>query len=162
MYSKSEKSSILSSLAVLPYEKQKAIYAAAHGDDLEQFSAIQGELLEEIRIERPSFSRELTLADIFSPIFVKPPYGNKRIAHQNGIFLLWGLDGSYYSEENKNTYSGDKEKYRYIKDGKKVIFYVPSKKKSSILKSLDRIGINKAYIYPEIDDVADYIKNALI
>lgn len=162
VYSKSEKSSILSSLAVLSHEKQRTIYSAAHGKDLKHFSAVQGELLEEIRIERPSFSRKLTLADISSPIFVKPPYGNKRIAHQNGIFLLWGLDSSYYGEESKNTYSGDKGKYRYTKSGKKVIFYVPSKKKTSILKSLDRIGINKAYIYPEIDDVADYIKNSLV
>ena len=162
VYGKAEKSSILSSLAVLSYEKQKAIYATAHSNDSDHFSAAQEELLEEIRIERPSFNRKLTLADTFSPIFVKPPYGNKRIAHQTGIFLLWGIDSSYYSEENMNTYSGDKEKYRYTKSGKKVIFYIPSKKKPAILKSLDRIGINKAYIYPEIDDVADYIKNSLV
>lgn len=162
VYSKSEKSSILSSLAVLPYEKQRAIYAATHSDMRERYGAIQEELIEEIRVERPYFDRKLTLADTFQPIFVKPPYGNKRIAHQNGIFLLWGLDGSYYSDEIKNSYTGDKEKYRYMKDGKKVIFYVPSKRKSSIIKSLDRVGINKAYIYPEIDDVADYIKNSIV
>ena len=34
-------------------------------------------------------------------------------------------------------------------------------KKEIILKSLNRLGINTAYIYPEIDDVAAYIKNSM-
>lgn len=162
VYSKSEKTSILSSLAVLPYEKQKAICMAASGNDLEKFYSEQEPLLEEIKIERSAFCRKLNWADVCSPIFVKPPYGNKRIAHQNGIFLLWGLDYSYYGENKEPGYSGDKEKYRYEKGDKKIVFYIPSKMKGPILRSLDRVGINKAYIYPEIDDVADYIKNAIV
>ena len=162
VYSKSEKSSILSSLAVLPYKDQQAIYAAVNNDDSMHLHTAQELLLEEVRIERPSFKRKLTQDDVCLPIFVKPPYGNKRIAHQSGLFLLWGLDGSYYGKENPKIYSGYKVNYRYTKDNKKIVFYIQSKKKSSILKSLDRIGINKAYIYPEIDDVADYIKNSLI
>lgn len=56
---------------------------------------------------------------------------------------------------------GDQEKYRFSKDGKKRIYYVSSSKKEVILKSLNRLGINAAYIYPEIDDVAAYIKNSM-
>ena len=40
-------------------------------------------------------------------------------------------------------------------------YYVSSSKKEVILKSLNRLGINAAYIYPEIDDVAAYIKNSM-
>ena len=31
-------------------------------------------------------------------------------------------------------------------------------KKAELLNELESLGINKAKIYPEIDDVADYIK----
>ena len=33
--------------------------------------------------------------------------------------------------------------------------------KEKIIKTLNRIGINKAFVYPEIDDVADYIKSTI-
>ena len=49
--------------------------------------------------------------------------------------------------------------YRYICNGKKHVFYIPADKKGRILEILNRIGINKAYVYPEIDDVAEYIKS---
>ena len=35
-------------------------------------------------------------------------------------------------------------------------------KKESILTELDRIGINKSTLFPEIDKVADYIKEKYI
>ena len=35
---------------------------------------------------------------------------------------------------------------------------IKSSKKESILKELDKLGINKSTLFPEIDKVADYIK----
>lgn len=29
------------------------------------------------------------------------------------------------------------------------------------MHSLNRVGINKAFVYPEIDDVAEYIKESI-
>ena len=42
-------------------------------------------------------------------------------------------------------------------DNKKITICIIDKK-TELLKELESLGINKAKIYPEIDDVADYIK----
>ena len=47
----------------------------------------------------------------------------------------------------------------YKTDSKKLIFVIPNNRKSEILSDLDSMNINKKFIYPEIDDVADYLKN---
>jgi len=44
-------------------------------------------------------------------------------------------------------------------NGKKQILIC--KNKDEILEELDRFAINKAKLFPEIDDVADYLKNHL-
>ena len=38
------------------------------------------------------------------------------------------------------------------------VFKTCNYKKAELLNELESLGINKAKIYPEIDDVADYIK----
>ena len=65
------------------------------------------------------------------------------------------------SEETDSNFIGDQEKYRFSEAEKKRLYYIPSSKKEAILKSLNRLGINTAYIYPEIDDVAAYIRNSM-
>ena len=47
----------------------------------------------------------------------------------------------------------------YKIDSKKLIFVIPDNRKKEILSQLDTMNINKKFIYPEIDDVADYLKN---
>lgn len=42
---------------------------------------------------------------------------------------------------------------------KKLLFLIPDKNKEKILDELDAMNINKRFIYPEIDDVADFLKN---
>ena len=42
-------------------------------------------------------------------------------------------------------------------DNKKITICIIDKK-AELLNELESLGINKAKIYPEIDDVADYIK----
>ena len=158
-YGKDEKVAILSSLPMFTYGKQKQIFKSI-SNGFDNSVDIQ-ELIDEVRLERPTFSRKLSLSDIRVPIFVKPSRNNKRIAHQEGAFLLWGLDTVHYDEKFKGEFVGDQEKYRLQRNDKKVVFYVQSKNKGKILKTLNRIGINKAFIYPEIDDVADYLKSTI-
>ena len=47
----------------------------------------------------------------------------------------------------------------YKNESKRLIFVIPENKKKEILDQLDTMNINKKFIYPEIDDVADYLKN---
>lgn len=158
-YDKDEKVSILSCLSMLPYNKQTEILSSL-SDKIGNSSA-QDELIDEIRIERPSFARKLSIVDLRSPIFVKPTRNNKRIAHQEGAFLLWGLDTVHYSNQNIENFIGDQEKYRFELNERKQIFFIEQSNKEKIIKTLNRIGINKAFVYPEIDDVADYIKSTI-
>ena len=158
-YEKDEKAVILSCLPMLSYKKQKQLFYSLL--DKKISTNAQKELIDEIRIERPSFSRRLLISDIRMPIFVKPSRNNIRIAHQEGAFLLWGLDTVHYDNTVDTEYVGDQEKYRLRNNGKKVIFYIQQKNKEKIKKTLNRIGINKAFVYPEIDDVADYLKNTV-
>ena len=67
---------------------------------------------------------------------------------------MWGLDPIVYSHSKdiNADFMGDQEKYRFSEDDKRKIYYIPSSKKEII---------NTAYIYPEIDDVAAYIKNSM-
>ena len=144
---------------MLPYNKQTEILSSL-SDKIGNSSA-QDELIDEIRIERPSFARKLSIVDLRSPIFVKPTRNNKRIAHQEGAFLLWGLDTVHYSNQNIENFIGDQEKYRFELNERKQIFFIEQNNKEKIIKTLNRIGINKAFVYPEIDDVADYIKSTI-
>lgn len=92
-------------------------------------------------------------------MFVKPIRKNQRIAHQEGAFIIWGLDESFYNNQEATYGQQSTKDYRYTCNGKKLVFYIPTDKKGRILEILNRIGINKAYVYPEIDDVAEYIKS---
>ena len=102
---------------------------------------------------------EVTYDKLTTPVFVKPIRKNSRILRQEGAFLIWGLDDVHYGDGKPNA-SFD-EKFRYKESMKKIVYCIPSKYKKSIIDSLNRVGINKAFVYPEIDDVAVYIKESI-
>lgn len=161
-YDKCDEVAILSSLPMLTFKKQKALlnllkkHGLLTGPEYEEFTC-------EVQSERPAFRGNLSLERIIDPVFVKPIRNNQRIAHQEGAFIIWGLDESFYSDDrqadNSKLRAND---YRYFKNGQKIVFYIPAPKKKKILAGLNRIGINRAYVYPEIDDVAEYIKSSMI
>lgn len=91
--------------------------------------------------------------------FVEAKKNNKRILNQQGSFLFCGtkLD----KEEKYFLKSGCSEISKYfMKDskGRQIVFYISCDKKKQIKDELDKLNINKAFIYPEIDDVADYLR----
>ena len=138
------------------------LFSASNANNADCLRVSQGCLTDEIRMDRPSFLRDIKPQDIHNPVFVKPHRSNRRIVHQDGAFLLWGLDDAHYGEGIDGINTGIQEKYRFKDGGKKNIYVVRQKDKKRILKSLNRLGINKAFVYPEIDDVADYIKNTIV
>lgn len=52
------------------------------------------------------------------------------------------------------------DEFRYTKDGKRIIVLVNNKQE--ILKQLDTFKINHATLFPEIECVAEYIRNKYI
>ena len=81
------------------------------------------------------------------PIFVQANKDNPRILKQDGAFILCGLDKN---EADSN--------YKIKKHVMKEII-IPSKAKLGILQELEQICINQATLFPEVDKVAEYLKN---
>lgn len=160
-YEKCEEVAILSSLPMLTFSKQKTLLSALR-EGSRLLCPVYEEFKHEVLSECPAFCGEISLDKVANPVFVKPIRRNQRIAHQEGAFIIWGLDESFYSPKKKDTYSQQNAKnYRYISNGKKLVFYIPMGKKGMIIEILNQIGINRAYVYPEIDDVAEYIKSRI-
>ena len=161
LYAKDKTVTMLSCLPMMKYKNQCDLWNAMEANVIreEQFS----EYWNELRMELPQIGSSLSSNYLRWPVFVKPARNNKRIVHQEGAFLLWGINPVIYSPSNEIdcNFIGDQEKYRLVMNDKKKIYYIPSAKKEPILKSLNRLGINSAYIYPEIDDVAAYIKDSM-
>ena len=115
-------------------------------------------LLNEINIEKPAFTDRINPLDIFGTNIVMAGRNNSRIYNQQGAFVAFGLP-SYKFDETYKDYTNPIDTYRYKEHGIKTIFYIDKSKKENILSELANVGINKSFIYPEIDDVADDIKN---
>ena len=106
-------------------------------------------MIHEIRLEKPAFLSEVEKSDVTNAFFVLPEKKNRRIVKQDGAFIIYGL-----VNENNDAIN----RYRYKEKNKLQIFIVKSGKKEQILKELDALSINKATLFPEIEDVAEYIK----
>ncbi len=105
-------------------------------------------LLLEIRTEKPSFEPRIEFGDLLNPLFVQPNMINPRIANQQGAFLLSGLSKSHDDIIKKIK--------SRIADTHIII---PEDKKKDILRQLNSIGINKGTIYPNMEQVAEYLKS---
>ena len=112
-------------------------------------------LLHYIREDKSYFKPIINPNDIGKILAVKPKLDNPRIVRQQGAFLIFGAESSFVY----NTKPMPEIKKEWIIKGNnnnKII--IKSSKKESILKELDKLGINKSTLFPEIDKVADYIK----
>lgn len=108
-------------------------------------------LLHQIEYEKMNFLPIIEKGDLHRCLIVKVKLDNKRIINQQGLFLLVGMG---------DTKKDPAEIQKYMKriTGKRNVFIIPSKIKKSLLSELETMNINKGLIYPEIDDVADYLK----
>lgn len=149
-YPQSDTASILASLPDFSYEKQMELLRLVDDPsvDNKKFNALAERLLHEIRLEKPAFQPEINKTDLINSYIVYALKNNNRIVKQDGAFILCGLiDGS-----------GNLEHFRYKgKNKKKVIVLLSNKKK--MLEQLETYSVNRAALFPEIENVANYIKN---
>lgn len=151
-YPKSDTVSMLASLPLFKDDMKQQLYDWATDPTLTQkdFNLRAVRLLHEIKLEKPAFRDEMVKSDLTNCFFVLAEKKNARIMKQDGAFIICGLFDTKNSIINK---------YRYQKHGKKQIFIIDRKVKKEILAQLNKLSINKAQLFPEIQDVTAHIKS---
>lgn len=120
-----------------------------------------------IKEDKPYFEPHIDIDDVGNVFVIKPKLDNPRIVRQHGAFLIFGIKERPYFVWNRTISTKEMAEipFQWIKrggplSGNRII--IEKLKKESILTELDRIGINKSTLFPEIDKVADYIKEKYI
>lgn len=147
-YPNSDSISILSSLPLFSYELQVEMqnYSKMCNDN-ETFNNKIPRLLQEIRLEKPAFLPQIEKEEICNSYIVLAAKNNQRIIKQDGAFILCGLldKGDLLSQ------------HRFKRNNKNVIVLINNK--AEIINELNRYSINHASLFPEIECVAEFIKN---
>lgn len=150
-YAKSDTVAILSALPTLSYEEQKKLYQTCtngiNEDSDMDYEILARKLAAEVKSRNPAFEPKIRKKDLLGNIFVIPVRNNQRIIKQEGSFIICGISGG--QDQLDNLCCSDDE-------NKRIILIVKDKEK--ILRELDVLSINRASLFPEIDDVAEYIK----
>lgn len=151
LFKNSDKAIMLSCLANFSLEEQEEIYIqcakrisekgiGAIFDQKREAQCIE-KLYHEIRTEI-DFEKRILAIDLLKNYYVIPDYTNRRIARQNGAFILTGVcKNQEFCEKNINN---------------EVVCKIKISNQEEILKQLDILGINEATLFPEMDKVAKY------
>lgn len=147
-YPQSDIVSLLASLPVFSYNEQQELFCLASDSNVSDldFNKSAGRLIQEIQLEKPAFQAEVKKNDILNSCIVFALKNNERIVKQDGAFILCGLSDDV----------GFLEKFRYKEHGKKVVIII--EKKKEILEQLESYSINRASLFPEIECVAEYLR----
>lgn len=148
-YPQSDTVSILASLPVFPYRKQREFFDYASDPKASNlsFNLMAERLIHEVRLEKPAFQAEVNREDVLNNYIVYALKNNSRIVKQDGAFIICGLAAG----------TGSLEAFRYKEHGKKIVILIDQKKK--VLEQLENFSINRAALFPEIECVAEYLKN---
>jgi len=121
-------------------------------------------LLHHIREDKPQMLPIINMGDIFSVQCVKTKLNTDRIRLQKGAFLIFGLnvnqpdtaiplDGSYTEPD----FWRNNSEYRWEGIPIKKILKINIGKELTT-KTLENLGISIQYIYPEMNEINDYLK----
>ena len=111
-------------------------------------------LRHEIREEKPQFESIINPKHLTSIQCVRPKLTSGRIKSQKGFFLLFGLNEDNHKEHIKLIDDGKLLDTKKVKHPIKKIHKITI---SNIKNDLEKIGIKKPFIYPEIDKVSEYL-----
>ncbi len=111
-----------------------------------EFKDLKDLIKDELHIELEQSEVEKILNKEF--VLVKSNKNNNRVIKQDGDFFIFS-----------NNYDGMKKvKFNVVKDDDKI--YIDKSNKESILKELDKIGINRYSLFPEPDHLAKYLRQS--
>lgn len=112
--------------------------------------------LHNLRREKAYFGDLRDPETIGKSVFVLGNNNNKRIAKQNGSFLIVGV-----KDKNKEMADIPEEYFAKNKDGNKAMILVDHDSKYEILNELKYLGIHEGTLFPEIETMAKYIKKKI-
>ncbi|MEZ8867879.1 FRG domain-containing protein [Vibrio splendidus] len=104
--------------------------------------------LHSIQAEKPYFKPYIKEAHLHSVICVKPKLDNRRIVKQSGAFFLFGM--------GKQKTDSIRIPDHFRPDIKHIA--IPKASKEALLKELATLSISEATLFPEIDNVARFLK----
>ncbi|WP_272671157.1 FRG domain-containing protein [Providencia sp. PROV138] len=137
----------------------------------------KNKLLHSIYAEKPYFKDAIFPEHLFSIQTVRPKLDNPRVIRQSGAFLIFGMQDEKYLPSDKVNKLYKEVDISLVqsegRDGKITTFFhqtedkghvikVNSEKKDEIIQSLEGLGISKATLFPEIDEVAQHIKSQTV
>ena len=144
---------------------------------IEQFNKFHlRQLLSFIQQDIPNFQAKINPCDLGRVLAVLPKLDNPRIVRQQGAFLIFGSDSNDEMCEYPIYNDGTIDYYRLLKpipevrdewivrgqkktqDSSSTRLIIQKDKKKEILDTLSYLGFNKLTLFPEIDKVAEYIK----
>lgn len=151
-YHDSDTVSVISNIAKRPKDFDLS-EAPKSEKEIKAFNATQKIqlLLHEIRHEKPHFESKIQRSHLESVVFVRPLLDNPRIIKQEGAFILFGI-------KNKKT-DPAKISEIYFPRVRRPRLVIPASKKESILNELEILGVSNGTIFPDIDNVAKFIKS---
>ncbi|TOB21359.1 hypothetical protein CGK10_01125 [Vibrio parahaemolyticus] len=121
-----------------------------------------GKLLHSIYAEKPYFKDVIVPKHISSIQAVKPKLDNPRVIRQSGAFLIFGMGDSKVtpSQEIYDLYKDVDVSSSYFAqtEDRGYVLKINAEEKTKIIQSLDGLGISKATLFPEIDEVAQHLK----
>lgn len=146
---------------------------------IEQFNKFHlRQLLSFIQQDIPNFQAKINPCDLGRVLAVRPKLDNPRIIRQQGAFLIFGSDSN--DEEYEHSIDDNLiDIYRPLKpmpevrdewivrgqkktqDSISTRLIIQKDKKKEILDTLSYLGFNKLTLFPEIDKVAEYIKEKI-
>lgn len=140
----SDTASCIANLAHLSLNEKKNIDYGVPGKTFNEQPAVD-RLLQFIRVEKPYFRPDIVPSHLKSVIAVKPKLSNRRLLAQSGAFLLFGLVDSL----DVSSAAGIKFERIQIEGSHKTVLQA----------ELDRLAINNATMFPEIEKAALYIRD---
>ncbi|MDC8026493.1 FRG domain-containing protein [Elizabethkingia anophelis] len=117
-----------------------------------------GKLLHNIREDKNYFDGIIDPEHISKTFAVRPKLDNPRIIRQQGAFLIFGVNEVPFPNFSENKPMAELNKEWIIKSEKERII-IDKDYKNSIIKELEQLGINQSVLFPEVDKVADFVRN---
>lgn len=153
-YTRSDSVSVLCSLAFFSLSDKERIIKAANDKtmSINEFNDVKEvkRLKHEVCLEKPAFLQEIQQDTFRSDYIVISTRDNRRISQQSGAFIVPSLNIHHEnSVDNFRVLNNDR---------KKIVLKIPKKNKIELLKELELFGITKSFIYPEIEEVAKFLK----